>query len=577
MAECASTQTTTLCRPQQTMMTLTSFRGRLALWFGGMFLVTLLSVGLYVGRLATKQIEITAGESVHASALVAANLLAANLRERELEITLLSQTSHFVRGDLAHLEILQALELRKKARKEFAWLGVADTQGTVIQGTSGMLQGMSVDKRPWFIAGLEGTYTGDVHEAVLLSKLLPGLPSGEPLRFIDFAAPIKNKDGQVIGVLGAHGHWSWVTETVQAAVQNMGSESLSEILILDKQGAVLYPKHLVGVVQLPNGLSMQKHYATVQWGGDHNYLTSRVAVDARTDNDLGWSIVVRQPLETALQPLYALRNRLAVLGLLATLVFALVAMRLARSVSQPIEQLAEAARQIERREAAPRYPDSTGVDEVAQLSHSMQSMTQSLLQREQQLKTLNQTLEQQVVQRTQALEAANRQLEQLAIRDALTGLYNRRCFDERLNECIHNSKRSGRTFALLVLDVDYFKRVNDKHGHAAGDTVLQQLARVLTDNTRSTDFVARYGGEEFVMLLPETSLAVEALTVAEKVRVAIEQASFAEVGNLTVSIGISLWDPRSPGSKDLFHRADDALYQAKLSGRNRVVVYELPA
>ena len=161
--------------------------------------------------------------------------------------------------------------------------------------------------------------------------------------------------------------------------------------------------------------------------------------------------------------------------------------------------------------------------------------------------------------------------------DQLTGLYNRRCFDEKLNECIHNSKRSGRTFALLVLDLDFFKRINDKHGHTTGDAVLQQLARVLTENTRSTDFVASYGGEEFVMLLPETSLTVEAHTVAEKVRSAIEQASFADVGGLTVSIGISLWDPRSPGSKDLFHRADDALYQAKLSGRNRVVVYELPA
>ncbi len=558
---------------RRTMLTHTSFRGRLALWFGGMFLLTLLSVGLYVGRLATKQIEVTAGESVYATALIAANLLAANLRERELEIALLSQTSHFVRGDLSHADVLQSIELRKRIRSEFAWLGVADTQGTVIQASSGMLQGQSVAKRPWFVAGLQGVYTGDVHEAVLLAKLLPGLASGEPLRFIDFAAPIKNKDGKVIGVLGAHGHWRWVTETVQGAVDRVGNGSGSEILILDKQGAVLFPEKLVGLTQLTDALPAKKHYATVVWGDGHRYLTSQVTVDARTQNDLGWRIVVRQPLETALQPLYALRSRLLVLGFIATLVCALVALRLARSVSQPIEQLAEAARQIERRTAAPHYPANTGVDEVEQLSQSMQSMTQSLLQREHQLETLNQTLEQQVLQRTAALEAANRQLEQLATRDALTGLYNRRSFDEKLKECVHTSKRSGRSFALLVLDADHFKRINDTHGHNTGDAVLQQLARLLTEHTRNTDFVARYGGEEFVLLLPETAHAEEATTVAEKVRSAVEQASFAEVGRLTISIGISLWDPRSPGSKDLFHRADEALYQAKSSGRNRVVVY----
>ena len=546
------------------------------MWFGGMFLVTLLSVGLYIGNLATRQMAVTAGESVHASALVAANLLAANLRERELEITLLSQASHFVRGDFSHPDVLQSIELRKRMRKEFAWLGVTDIRGTVIQASGSLLQGLSVGNRPWFIEGLQGPYTGDVHDAVLLAKLLPGLPSGEPLRFIDFAAPIKNKDGQVIGVLGAHGHWSWVTETVQAALGRMGSESHSELLILDKQGAVLYPQNLVSLAQLPDGMPTEQHYATVVWGDGHHYLTSRVAVDARTENDLGWSIVVRQPLETALQPLYALRNRLAVLGILAAMGFALLALRLARSVSQPIEQLAAAARQIERREATPRYPDSTGVDEVAQLSHSMQSMTQSLLQREQQLQTLNQTLEQQVLQRTEALATANRQLEQLATRDALTGLYNRRCFDEKLNDCIHTSKRSGRSFALLVLDVDYFKRINDTHGHATGDAVLQQLAHLLTENTRNTDFVARYGGEEFVLLLPETAQADEAATVAEKLRATVEQTGFAAVGGLTVSIGIGLWDPCSPGSKDLFHRADEALYQAKLAGRNRVVAYKRP-
>lgn len=554
------------------MLEITSFRGRLALWFAGLSLLTLLSVGLYVGHLATRQMAVTAGESIHTTAMGAADLLGANLRERELEINLLAQAPHFTRGDLGNPDILLSLEHRRKFQTEFAWLGVANLEGKVVQAINGMLQGQSVAKRPWFIAGMQSAYTGDVHEALLLAKLLPSQASGEPLRFIDFAAPIVNRDGKVIGVLGAHGHWSWVTDTVKAAAQRLGSDSGSELLIVDKQGAVLYPQGLLDRTHLPSSMPPDQTYATVAWGDGRDYLTSQVWVDARTQNNLGWKIVVRQPLETALQPIYALRLRLAALGVAAIVIFTLVALRLAKRVSQPIEQLAAAARQIERREGVPQFPTKTRVRELAQLSQSMQSMTESLLQREHDLQALNQTLEQQVLQRTEALATAYGQLEQLATRDALTGLYNRRRLDEKLADCVQIGKRSGRGFSILVLDADHFKRVNDTYGHGTGDAVLQQLAHLLTEHTRTTDFVARYGGEEFVVLLPETANQDEALTVAEKVRAAVEQATFPQMVRLTVSIGISLWNPKDPSSTDVFKRADEALYLAKSCGRNQVVV-----
>jgi diguanylate cyclase (GGDEF)-like protein len=542
------------------------------LWFAGLFFLTLLSLGLYVGQLATRQMAVNAGESVHTTAMAAADLLAANLHARELEIALLAQSPLFTRGDLTNPDILFSLEQRKRFQTDFAWLGVADVDGKVVQAVNGVLQGQSVAKRPWFIAGLRGVYAGDVHEALLLAKLLPGQASGEPLRFIDFAAPILSKGGKVIGVLGAHGQWSWVTDTVRAAAQRLGSDSGSEILIVDKHGRALYPQDLLDRPHMPATMPSDRAYATVAWGDGRDYLTSQVAVDAHTRNDLGWQIVVRQPLETALQPIYSLRLRLAALAIAATVMFALVALKLAQNVSQPIEQLAAAARQIERREGVPQYPTNIRVRQVAQLGKSMQSMTTSLLQREHDLETLNQTLEQQVLQRTEALAAVNGQLEQLATRDALTGLYNRRRLDEKLADCVQSGKRVGRGFSILVLDADHFKRVNDSYGHSTGDAVLQQLARMLIEHTRTTDFVARYGGEEFVVLLPETPHHGEALTVAEKVRAAVEHATFPQVGRLTVSIGISLWSPKDSTSSDVFKRADEALYLAKSCGRNQVVV-----
>jgi diguanylate cyclase (GGDEF)-like protein len=287
---------------------------------------------------------------------------------------------------------------------------------------------------------------------------------------------------------------------------------------------------------------------------------------------LGWKIVVRQPLDAALKPIHDMRLRLLGLGLGAVVLFVLVAFRLARVVSRPIEQLAQAARQVERREGAPQFPRATRVQEIAQLSQSMQAMTQSLLQREEELKTINQTLEQQVRQRTASLETVNRQLEQLATRDALTGLHNRRSFDAKIADYVQIGKRSGRGFAILMIDADHFKRINDTHGHSVGDAVLQQLAQLLTEHVRATDFVARYGGEEFVVLLPDSVQDQNAKTVAEKIRVSAEQAVFPTVGNVTVSIGVSHWSPSDTDLQTVFKRADQALYDAKAAGRNQVVV-----
>jgi diguanylate cyclase (GGDEF)-like protein len=159
-------------------------------------------------------------------------------------------------------------------------------------------------------------------------------------------------------------------------------------------------------------------------------------------------------------------------------------------------------------------------------------------------------------------------LERMTVTDALTGLANRRRLGECVKEECRRSTRSGRPFALLMLDLDHFKQVNDNHGHQTGDAVLRTCAGVIQGHVRTIDVAARYGGEEFCVLLPDTA-AHGGSGVAERIR-----ESIAALGGRvpTVSIGLALWQPDAKPD-DLFTWADRALYQAKEAGRNCVVPY----
>jgi two-component system, cell cycle response regulator len=163
-------------------------------------------------------------------------------------------------------------------------------------------------------------------------------------------------------------------------------------------------------------------------------------------------------------------------------------------------------------------------------------------------------------------------LEDLAYRDELTELPNRRGAMRQIDVLISRARRHGHQLALLLIDADRFKAVNDEHGHAVGDVVLREIAARLRERVRREDVVGRWGGEEFVVALPETT-PDGAAAVAESLRSAIAQtaiAAEASVLDVTVSIGVAAWTGQE--IEDLIERADRALYAAKAAGRDRVVV-----
>jgi diguanylate cyclase (GGDEF)-like protein/PAS domain S-box-containing protein len=187
------------------------------------------------------------------------------------------------------------------------------------------------------------------------------------------------------------------------------------------------------------------------------------------------------------------------------------------------------------------------------------------------LKALQGHLEERVRKRTGELAAANAALLALSRHDALTGLFNRLAANERLREEFQRMKRTGAAYAVLMLDIDFFKGVNDSCGHSVGDAVLAAVARTLSENLRFYDFVARWGGEEFLVLLPATD-PVTAGRVAEQLRAAIEKVRHPPDVSVTVSIGAAGASPDDLDEDIAVRRADQALYEAKKAGRNRVVV-----
>ncbi len=397
--------------------TFTSFipRGlgaQLALAFSLLTIVLTIALIAVVERRAIDQIKDRIGRGLADLAAQTSDKLERGMFERYREVALITARPVLTTDEYSTDQRRQALERVQRSYDYYEWIGLTDTEGKVLVAGNRLLEGADVSKRPWFIEGMRGGYVGDVHEALLLDKLLPPQPDKAPRRFVDVAFPYADANGKVRGVLGAHLSWNWARDVERSVVGSADRESDTQTLILSSTGRVLLgPRELMDTTlaldSFRNASPTQRGSFTVErWPDGKDYVVGfQKGSGYASYPGLGWVVLVRQQVDTAWLPLHDMRRHALFSGLLLALLFSLVGVALARRITYPLKQLAATAGEL-RDGGAVQIASGGPYEEVKALSSSLNLLVQDLDERRRQLQQLNGTLEQLVESRTVELRRA---------------------------------------------------------------------------------------------------------------------------------------------------------------------------
>jgi len=469
------------------------------------------------------------------------------------------------------------LETMQRTLPDYAWIGFADRDGRVRAATGGVLDGVSVSQRPWFSNGLRQAAVEDVHAAALLESKLPPYSDGTPFRFVDLAVPVRDASGQIIGVLGAHLSWRWADVVRREVLSSRRPELKEDVVVLDRSGRVLLGSDALATPYTAAELASGNF---IVQSAEGTRLAAVAATRGRGEYPgLGWTVVALQPIDTALAGANRLTSLILLLGLATAILGAVGIWWVAARLTQPLTQLTAAVDRIGREANATMTRHLHGSPEVLHLSTSVRSLLRRIGTVEAGARLIE-------AEASHAIEAAENRLKRLgadlhamqvlADTDALTALLNRRAFLPLANGAMSNFKRYRRSICILMIDIDHFKRVNDLYGHAAGDEVIRQVGRIVSEAIRPTDKVARFGGEEFVVLLCEIGLEGAAI-FADRIRQTVANTVFEPGGQClraTISIGMAEAEFTDGDVDHTIERADRALYAAKSGGRNCVRSFE---
>ncbi|WP_422911504.1 diguanylate cyclase domain-containing protein [Pseudomonas sp. MAC6] len=530
-----------------------SLRSRFAILIA--LLVASLSwlLGTLIGQDASQRIRQEVGHDLSEIAFMMVDRLDRDMQSRAAMLQVIGKLRALSQPD----DISEVRVLLDRLQSEFpsiAWIGFTDAHGTVLASSDGVLEGASIAQRPVYLEAREKQFIGDVHEAVLLAKLLPN-PTGEAMKFVDISLPVFAADGSLVGVLASHLSWAWADEVRLAILEPIQQRRHVEFFVIGKDRTILLaPKEMIGQrLHLPalNQLAeKQETWAVQKWPDGREYLTGLALSQGHLDYPgLGWTVIARQPLDEAYAPARDTTRNILLWGSALAIIFALLGWLIAGYFTRPLRQIAEAADRLSAGEISV-IPELKSTREIEILSNSIRHLVESLTHQQNALGVM----------------------ENLAHHDALTGLPNRVALESYLPRAQQHSQAHNNCLALFYLDLDGFKPVNDQFGHAAGDQLLREVAMRLRGCLREGDLVARLGGDEFLMVLlvPNNEALTQAQQVAERTLLALRAP--IDLGDNQVQIGCSiggaLWPLDSSNMAETLELADQSLYRAKHAGKN---------
>jgi PAS domain S-box-containing protein len=360
---------------------------------------------------ATRQIEASIGYGLRDLAVQAADKLDRGMYTRYREVKLLAQRRDLAPGSNGLAERREVLDSIRDSYEYYDWIGMAGIDGRVQVAAGGLLEGADVSQRPWFRNAQKGVYVGDVHEAVLLAKLLPR-EDGEPRRFVDVAFPYKDAQGRTLGVLGAHLSWQWARSIERSVIAPLAARGKVDALIVGSDGSVLLgPADLQGkkldLASLRATRRQDAGYLVERWPDGRSYLVGFSRSRGFEDYPgLGWTVLVRQAEQEAYAPAEALRRRALLSGLALAALFSIVGVVLARYITRPLGRLVSEAERIRGGENVQLASGAGSYVEVETLSATLNALLSDLRQRRHELSGVNATLEARVEERTRELERA---------------------------------------------------------------------------------------------------------------------------------------------------------------------------
>jgi diguanylate cyclase (GGDEF)-like protein len=375
------------------------------------------------------------------------------------------------------------------------------------------------------------------------------------------AQPVFTGRERFLGVLAAKLNF----QKIVGVLQNYTLEEAGELYLITEGGAVFTTTRPIASDFME--ISLGKSYTNKLFSREsvpHDYINYQgkdVMGTFTKVPPLSWGIVVEKDKDRAYAKIIRLRN--LTIGLVAILlcVIGLAAYLLGVTIVRPLNRLIGGADKVARGDLEVDLPVQGG-GELGFMTKVFNNMVHRLRQSRDELDKMNTTL-----------KKRNKKLHELSVTDSLTGLHNHKHLMDKLASEVTRSERYSHPFAVLMIDIDYFKKYNDTYGHQAGDEVLRRMASIFMESIRSSDYAARYGGEEFMILLPETGID-EALQGAKRIRKQLANETFGNDEKkipITISMGVATYPEHGEDPETLVSKADAALYQAKKAGRDRVI------